>query len=411
MTTTIKSSLRSIILLFLITFILCVFGCGRYSAKQRWENLPALVTVSAARLPDFKDDMAFEGLVEGISRSVEYLNKIPEDRMFVFGTDRYDTGHMLDSMMHFQSFIKTKPSSRELKQYISKHYRVYQSKGYNPDKEVLFTGYYEPILKGSPVRNRQNPHPVHSRPYDLLTVDLQRFSKKYQGGKLVGRLSGKTVIPYEERKDIVSDPLFIDKAPALAWVADPVALFFLHVQGSGRIAFPDGKSIRVHYHGTNGRPYRSIGKHLIETEKIPRPEMSMQAISDYLRNNPDEISSVLNYNPSYVFFEKVDKGPIGCIQTQLVPGRSIALDRATFPLAALSYIETQKPDINHDGQIDAWVDFSRFVLNQDTGGAIKGPGRADIFHGSGDDAEIAAGHMKHRGKLYFFVLKPTNRLT
>ena len=139
--------------------------------------------------------------------------------------------------------------------------------------------------------------------------------------------------------------------------------------------------------------------------------MSMQAIHAYLKNNPDEISQVLNYNPSYVFFEKVNNGPLGCIQTQLVPGRSIALERKVFPIAALAFIETQKPDITETGGIKNWNNFSRFVLNQDTGGAIKGPGRADIFWGGGNEAEITAGHMNHTGRLYFLVLKPSDNTT
>ena len=359
-------------------------------------------------MPNLNDDMSYEGLAEAIRQSVAYFKKIPSDRQFVFGKDRYDTGHMLESMTRFLAFIETKPSSKELRKYIGANYRVYQSKGYNPEKEVLFTGYYEPTLIGFPKKNKQNRYPVHSLPKDLLTADLSKFSEKYQGDKIVGRLSGKNILPYAERKEILSDPLFNEKAPPLAWVSDPVSLFFLHVQGSGRIIFPNGNGIRVHYRGTNGRPYKSIGKYLIETNKIPKDKMSMQAIRAYLQNHPHEVPHILNYNPSYVFFEKVSKGPMGCIQTQLVPGRSIALDRKTFPIAALAFIETQRPGDMDKGGIKSWIDFSRFVLNQDTGGAIKGPGRADIFWGGGDYAEIAAGYMKQPGKLYFFVLKPVD---
>ena len=381
-------------------------GCGRFSARYRWEKSPTLIKLSSPHLPEFKDDLSYAGISESIDQSIGYLKKLPADRSFVFGEDRFDTRDLLQSLEAFQSFIKTRPSAEELTKHLSTHYRIYQSKGYNPKREVLFTGYYEPTLRGSPVKNNPYGYPVHSLPDDLITIKLDRFSPKYKGNKLVGRLNGKTVIPYPDRKDIVSDPLFVEKAPPLAWVDDAVGLFFLHVQGSGRIVFPDGSGIRVHYHGTNGRPYRSIGKFLIENEKIPKSEMSLQAIRTYLKNNPDEISQVLNHNPSYVFFEKVDKGPLGCIQTQLVPGRSIALDKKVFPLTALAFIETQKPDISNTGEIKTWIDFSRFVLNQDTGGAIKGPGRADIFWGGGEVAEMTAGHMNHPGRLYFIVLKP-----
>ena len=168
----------------------------------------------------------------------------------------------------------------------------------------------------------------------------------------------------------------------------------------------NGKIIDVHYHATNGRPYRSIGKLLIDKEKILRSEMSMQKIRAYLRDHPEEVEDVLNYNPSYVFLKVEEDGPLGYLEVKLTPGRSIALDRRIFPLAGLAFIETQKPLINGDGKIYEWTELSRFVLNHDTGGAIRGPGRADLFWGNGTYAEIAAGYMQHTGQLYFLILKP-----
>jgi membrane-bound lytic murein transglycosylase A len=249
-------------------------------------------------------------------------------------------------------------------------------------------------------------HAVHSLPTDLLTVDLSLFSEKFAGEKIVGKLSGNTVVPYDDRSQILSDPVFENRAAPIAWVDDPIALFFLHIQGSGKIVFENGDSIQVNYRGVNGRPYRSIGNYLIENGKIPKSEVSMQSIAAYLAAHPDEMTGILNTNPSYVFFSEAKEGPFGCIQTLLVPGRSIALDRKLFPISALAFIEAQKPVIDRTGRIMEWTGFSRFVLNHDTGGAIKGPGRADIYCGEGRDAEITAGHLKHPGKLYFLVLKP-----
>jgi membrane-bound lytic murein transglycosylase A len=164
--------------------------------------------------------------------------------------------------------------------------------------------------------------------------------------------------------------------------------------------------LNVHYHGSNGRPYRSIGRLLIEEQKIPKEEMSMQKIRSYLQAHPQEMAAVLNHNPSYVFFKLESEGPLGYLNVLLTPGRSVALDRRLFPPAALAYIQTKKPVVNGAGQIDSWADCGRFVLNQDTGGAIRGPGRADLFWGNGPYAEIAAGHLAHIGKLYFLILKP-----
>ena len=192
----------------------------------------------------------------------------------------------------------------------------------------------------------------------------------------------------------------------LAYVKDPIALFFLHVQGSGKVKLQDGNIIHIRYHGKNGRPYRSIGKILIDEGKISNTEMSMQKIHEYLNAHPEEIGRVLNYNPSYVFFNIADDGPYGAINVKLTPERSLAIDRSLFPLSALAFIEVPKPITDKSGNISEWKDCSRFMLNQDTGGAILGAARADIFWGSGDYAEIAAGHLKHRGNLYILVLKP-----
>jgi membrane-bound lytic murein transglycosylase A len=213
-------------------------------------------------------------------------------------------------------------------------------------------------------------------------------------------------LPYYDRRQIEKDELLEGRAPVLAWLKDPVDLFFLQIQGSGRIFLDDGSVLNVHYDSTNGKPYRSIGKLLIDEGKIPKSEMSMQQIRSYLRNHPEERDTILFHNPSYVFFKLEPDGPIGYLQVKLTPGRSIAVDYRLFPLPALAYIEAEKPLVGGDGEIIRWERFSRFAVSQDTGGAIRGPARSDLFWGNGTYAEIAAGHMQHEGQLYFLVLKP-----
>ena len=250
------------------------------------------------------------------------------------------------------------------------------------------------------------PIPVLGRPSDLIRIDLSSFSKRYAGESITGRISGHTVVPYYDRRQIEEGGVLDGNAPVLAWLKDPVDLFFLQIQGSGRIYLDNGAMLNVHYDGSNGRPYRSIGKLLIEEGKIPKSEMSMQRIRSYIENHPDETAKILFYNPSYVFFKLEEEGPLGFLEVKLTPGRSLALDRRLFPLPALAFIETQKPLVDGSGQITEWVEFSRFVLSQDTGGAIRGPARADVFWGNGTYTEIAAGHMQHKGKLFLLVLKP-----
>jgi membrane-bound lytic murein transglycosylase A len=364
--------------------------------------------ISSWSYPDFIDDMTYDDLEQSIIQSLSYLNKIPADRQFIFGEDHYNAEHMIKSLQYFLDYIQTRPNFQDLKKFIQSNYRIYRSVGRNGRGEVLYTGYYEPLLDGSLVRSEQYRYPIYTRPRDLITIDLSLFHEKFKGEKIIARYTDQTVVPYYDRSEIEANSVIADKAEVLAWAKDPVDVFFLQIQGSGKVQLENGEIINVHYHTTNGRPYRSIGKLLIDAEKITVDEMSMQKIREYLHNHPDEIDTVLNYNPSYVFFKIEPNGPLGNINVKLTAGRSIALDRRIFPPAALAFIETEKPLIDDTGQIHSWQRFSRFTLNQDTGGAIRGPGRADLFWGNGPYAEIAAGHLKHTGKLYFLVLKTTS---
>ena len=395
-----------VILVYAMIFALWVCGCKPMVKPPTREN--AMERISSWSYPDFSDDMTYNDLEDSILQSLSYLNKIPADRQFIFGKDQYNTEHMIKSLQHFLDYIQTRPSRQDLNGFIQSDFRIYRSVGRDGKGEVLYTGYYEPLLKGSLVRSEHYRFPIYTRPRDLITIDLSLFNDKFKGEKIIGRYTDRSVVPYYERSEIETDGVLEDKAEVLAWAKDPVDVFFLQIQGSGKVRLDNGEVFNVHYQTTNGRPYRSIGKLLIDEEKISVTDMSMQKIREYLHNHPDEIDAVLNYNPSYVFFKIEPNGPLGNINVKLTPGRSIALDRRIFPPAALAFIETEKPLIDDAGQIQNWQRFSRFALNQDTGGAIKGPGRADLFWGYGPYAEIAAGHLKHPGKLYFLVLKSTS---
>ena len=387
-----------------ITLILLLFGCQPTVKKTTKKYV--MEKVSSWSLPEFTDDLRFDGLEHSILKSISYLHKIPADREFVFGPDRYNTDHMIVSLQQFLDFIQTQPSIQDLNDFIQSNYRVYRSIGRDGWGEVLYTGYYEPHLRGSLLQADDYQFPIYSRPDDLIAIDLSLFNEKYTGEKIIGRYADQTVVPYYERSEIENEGAIEGRAEILAWVADPVDVFFLQIQGSGKVYLDNGDVINVNYQTTNGQPYRSIGKLLIDEGKISVEEMSMQKIREYLHDHPEEMDAVLNHNPSYVFFKIEPDGPLGNINVTLTPGRSIALDRFLFPKAALAFIQTQKPMVDGSGQIHSWQPFARFALNQDTGGAIRGPGRADLFWGNGPYAEIAAGHMKHTGELYFLVLDP-----
>ncbi|MGB5155935.1 murein transglycosylase A [Desulfobacterium sp. N47] len=400
-----------LIVFCLLSFLVSVLaGCAKI--KLRPEEKPtAIVKLSSLNYPDFTDDMNYENLDESIRQSLSYLLKKPANYKFHFANDVYTASQMIASLENFQKFIASRPSADDLRKYININYYVYKSAGSNGNGEVLFTGYYEPELEGSLLQSDIYKYPVYSIPSDLVSINLSLFSPKYKGEKITGRYTGQTVVPYYERKEIEAGAIADNKVCIIAWVKDPVALFFLQIQGSGKINLDNGESVNVHYHASNGRPYKSIGNLLIQKNIIARSEMSMQSIREYLNSNPEKMQEILNYNPSYVFFKTEQGGPFGCLQVKLTPERSIALDRSIFPLSGLAYIETSKPDADENGKILGWAKCCKFVLAQDTGGAIRGPGRADIFWGNGKYAETAAGNMQHKGTLYFLVLKPDIKIT
>lgn len=399
------SQIKIFLLLSCSFFSSVLYGCTSVILRPTTEP-SSLVKLSLSEYPEFIDDMDYDNLEYSIKQSLSYLKKRPEDIKFKFGQDTYGTSQMIDSLEKFREFVERKPSADQLRKYIGEKYFVYKSNGSNGSGEVLFTGYYEPFLEGSLLKRDIYKYPVYGIPPDLISVDLSLFSPKYAGEKITGRYTGQTVVPYYERKEIETGGMLEGKAPVIAWVKDPIDLFFLQIQGSGKIRLDNGETVNVHYHASNGRQYNSIGNLLIQKEIIPRSEMSMQRIRAYLNSNPSDIQDVLNYNPSYVFFKTESDGPLGYLGVTLTPERSIALDRRIFPLAGLVYIETEKPRVSGNGEITEWLKSSKFVLNQDTGGAIRGPGRADIFYGNGQYAELAAGNMQHKGNLYFLILKP-----
>lgn len=380
--------------------ILAFTGCTIFKKKPE----APMEKLKPSQYPEFTDDMDFDGLGQAIAQSLKYLGRVSPDKKFAFGEETFDAAHITRSLKHFENFIKTKPKKNALKKFIAKHYLVYKSTG-DEEEKVLFTGYYEPLLKGRLKKTGRYRFPLYARPDDLAVVDLSLFSEKYKGERILGRVDGKTFVPYHERGEIERGALQ-GKAKTIAWVDDPVDSFFLQIQGSGQIALPDGERLHVHYHSKNGRPYRSIGKLLIDKGKIERSEMSMQKIRKYLAAHPEEMDEILNHNPSYVFFSIEKDGPFGALNVRLTSGRSVAVDRKIFPLPALAFIKTKKPLLNMGGKIVKWRDFGRFALSQDTGGAIRGPGRVDLFQGNGEYAETAAGHLRHNGELYFLVLKP-----
>ncbi|MET4700283.1 membrane-bound lytic murein transglycosylase A [Constrictibacter sp. MBR-5] len=266
------------------------------------------------------------------------------------------------------------------------------------EAEGLFTGYYEPELRGS--RTRQGPYtiPLMKRPPDLVTVDLGAFRDSLKGERIAGRIVDGALRPYADRAAIETGALD-GRGLELLWVDDPVAAFFLHIQGSGRVVLPDGGAVRVGYAAQNGHRYFAVGRDLIERGAVAKEDMSLQAIRDWMRANPDEAPALMRRNPSYVFFRELSgEGPIGAQGAPLTPGRSLAVDPRFVPYGVPVWLDADHP-LTDDRPI------RRLLVAQDTGGAIRGPVRGDLFWGAGAEAEAAAGRMKSRGGYYLLLPK------
>lgn len=290
------------------------------------------------------------------------------------------------------------PSS-EVREFFETFFQPHQLRQEDGSPVGMVTGYYVPDLHGSRVKTAKYAYPLYQRPGDLLTIDLSHLYPSLANYRLRGRVEGTRVIPYWDRADIdgPDQPL---AGQELFWVADPVELFFLHIQGSGRILLEDGRAVMVNYADQNGHPYRSIGKWMIDRGIMSRDQMSMQNIRSWAQNNPEQTAELLAQNPSYVFFRELGEGvntPPGALGVPLTPGRSLAVDPRYIPLGVPVFLATTWPGSERP--------LRRLMLAQDTGGAIKGRVRADFFWGMGEQAGAQAGRMKQDVRLWVLLPK------
>jgi membrane-bound lytic murein transglycosylase A len=286
-----------------------------------------------------------------------------------------------------------------VRQFFEANFTPYRITSSDGSERGLVTGYYEPLLRGSRTQSAQYAAPLYAPPGDLLIVELADLYPELKGKRVRGRLDGRRVVPYWARADIEAGKAQTN-GKALAYVSDPVDAFFLQIQGSGRVALDDGTVMRVGYADQNGQPFRSVARVLIDRGELTLGEASMQGIREWGREHADQLPALLDENPSYVFFREVPPpppgsleaaidGPIGSLGVPLLAGRTIAVDPRAIPLGAPVFLATTQP------LTDAVL--QRLVMAQDTGGAIRGPVRADFFWGFGDDAGAQAGRMRQQG--------------
>lgn len=286
--------------------------------------------------------------------------------------------------------------------WMEANFDVWQFQQEDGKKEGLLTGYFEPMLKGSRTAQGQYNAPLYGVPADLITVKLDDIYPELKGKRLRGRLQGNTLVPFFDRGEW--ERLGPDREQPIVWVNDKLDAFLLQVQGSGRVALPDGSVIRLSYAEQNGHPYKSIGKVLVDRGELTAAQATIPGIRNWAKANPGKLEALLNANPSVVFFKEnkvlsPKEGPVGAMGVPLTGGLSLAIDREKVPYGSPIWIESSNPVTN--------AAIAHGMLAQDTGGAIRGRVRADYFWGTGDEAGEAAGLTRQPLKMWLIWPKGT----
>ena len=357
-------------LIFLPLFILFITGCAKKYTEFENISKANLKKVEISQLEGFEND--------DLDESFEVFKKACE-RSYRYGL--------------LKEVCKKSKSSNNAKSFFTSNFDIYAIYSKDHSDKGLITGYYEPMLNGSRKKSGKYRYPVYEVPDDLLTVDLDEVYPKLKGLRLRGRIVGNKVVPYFKRDEIKN----AKGLTPICYVDDDIDLFFLQIQGSGKVRLDSGEVINVGYSNQNGRKYYSIGRKLIEMKEISKEKVSLQSIKKWLKQNPDKKEEILNLNESYVFFRESKKGATGALGVELTAKRNLAVDRRYIPLGLPVFIQTLSPDTKEP--------MNRLMVAADVGGAIKGEIRADLFFGSGKKAEELAGIMKEEGRLYLFLPK------
>lgn len=341
----------------------------------------------------------FAPALAAFARSCAKLDAQAPERPLVAGDQRFGTtGQWRDIC----AALPAKPDKAAARGFVERWFRPFRAAN-NDTPQGLFTGYYEAELKGARQPGGRYTVPLYKTPADLVQVDLGQFADEMRGRSIAGRLDSGKLKPYPDRAAIESG-LLKDKGLELLWVDDPVDAFFLQVQGAGRVVLPDGAAVRVGYAAHNGHGFVAIGKLLVDSGKIGRDRVSMQAVRDWLRANPDEARALMAKNPRFIFFREVTgeaaDGPLGAQGVPLTAGRSLAVDRRYVPLGVPLWLDTTMP-----GGTDKKL--RRLMVAQDTGGAITGPVRGDFYWGTGEAALAEAGKMRSQGGYFLLLPKST----
>ena len=373
-------------LLFFLTFPVLLQGC----------YLPSFLPVAPNRAPKIYDDGELAILREALHNNLIKLKTRDPSATVCFGAEKLPVKHLVASLKHLLFIISDNPDPVTLDARIQASFDLYRSTGFNyftRDGAILITGYYQPVFSGSTIRREDYQYPLYKPPpKSLISPPLAEINTEEDG----------TEVDWSRRAIETGE---LCRGYELVWLRDPMDVYLLHVQGSGLIRLGDGSLRGVGYAGTNGLPYRSIGFHLVATDRLSSKEVSLASIRKYINAHPRERDDIFFHNESYIFFRwREGKAARGSLGVELTPNRSIAVDNRVMPVGGIFYLRTTRPMLEK-GVVRGRRSFSRLVVGQDTGSAIKGAGRVDLFCGTGDEAGEQAGNLKEEGLLYCLLLK------
>lgn len=372
---------------------------------------PALRLLSENEYPDFAETFKNKkDLIKAADKGLAYLENYSGGRYVRVGDREYGPAMLADSLKEIVKLAKSSMTAEDFNARIRESFDVFQSVGSDGQGKVVFSSYYQPVVQASRKRTAKYDVPIYKRPSDMVEVDLGAFGQKGGGDALIGRVGkDKRVVPYFTRDQIDVHKALAGKGLELAWLKDKFEALDLHIQGSGIVKFTDGKEMLAKFAGTNARVFNAVGLTLIKAGVFTKEEINREKLRQYLREHPESVDWILSSNPRYTFFTLAplppDGEPVGAAEQSLVPSRSIAIDPAYVPLGALTFFATTSPQVDKQGRLLGQFPNARFAVALDTGGAIKGPGRVDIYVGHGKQADVMAPLQWADGKLYVLVKK------
>jgi membrane-bound lytic murein transglycosylase A len=371
----------------------------------------AIIKVAPENYPSFADADSMKSLRKAAELNLKYARKLgPSALSYDFAGRKVGKAELEASSAEFLELLDRAKTPEELDALVRKKFDVYRLAGRDSTGTVVFSSYYEPTLEASPVRTEQYRYPIYARPPDMIGVDLERFNEKFKGEKLTGRLEGGSLVPYLDRDAIDFRGALDGKGLELAWFTNRADIMDLHIEGSGRLQYPDGKQVKALFAATNSLKFKGWLTALVESGALSREGLSHEKGREYIKNNPEKEREIMTANRRYTFFRLKDitdpeEGPDGTYGLPLVGWRSVAVDNNLVPMGTLAFMRATVPDVTDDGEMKGKKEDARFVFCQDTGGAIKGPGRIDFFSGNGKKARAFAFKLWDTGTLHLLVLK------